>query len=162
MCYLPGGSSIKRQPAPLGHGLPCPCRQHCSFAIFKGFYSTSDFGLSLLCSPLLKFGVRKLTLSLLVLPYLLPHSHKVANSSSCSVIDAGLGVAGQTSSDQFVIRAFPAPSCCQTLTQGRCSLSIGKVMSHHGASEMSVPCTNTSGQCQETPGSAAPCGNAGK
>ena len=152
MCYLPGGSSVEKQPAPMGHGLPHPREQHCSFAVFEGFYSTSDFGLSLLSPPLLTFGISELTPSLLCSPLSPPaflQGHKLLFTLH---VRAGVCVAGQTSSDQLVIKAFPAPSktshCCQTLTRRRCSLSIGKVM--HlitGPGEMSVPCTSTCGWC---------------
>lgn len=136
----------------MGYGLPCPSEQHHLFAVLEGFYSTSDFGLSLLSPPLLMFGISGLSPSLPVLPYLPPaflQGHKLVFVLR---VDEGVCIAGQTSSDQLVIKVFPALSktshCCQTLTQCKCSLSIGKVM--HliaGLGEMSVPCTDTSGWC---------------
>ena len=74
-----------KQPAPMGHGQPRPRKQHRSFAGFEGFYSPSAFGLSMLPPPVLTFGISELAPSLPALPYLLPRSCKVANSSSRSV-----------------------------------------------------------------------------
>lgn len=136
----------------MGHGLPRPHKQHRSFAVFEGFYCTSDFGLCLLSLPLLTFGVSELTPSLPVFPYLLPSSCKVTNSSLCSMSVQEVALLGRRVRTGFAIKAFPGPSktshCCQTLTQRRCSLSIGKVIQLvAGPSEMSVPCTGASGQC---------------
>lgn len=101
----------------MGRGLARPSKQHCSFAGFEGFYSTSDFGLSLLSPPSLTFGISELIPSFPVLPYLLLQGHKLVFTLH---VDVGLCITEQTSSDQLVIKVFPAPSktfcCCQTLT----------------------------------------------